>query len=213
MSRTTSLLLIAGLLGLGVAAASCGALSKPYPEKSFFAIDAGPTPAATQALREGSLRVRRLRVAKPYDGLTFVYKTGGSEFRTDYYNGFIAAPEALLTSETIRWLSTAGPFASVVDGASSAPSRYVLEGNVTTFCGDMTDAKAPKAVLEARFFLLDDTGAEPRILYQRSYRSVVPLDGDGPAALVAAWGRAWREVLTQLTQDLSRVKVPEKPST
>jgi uncharacterized lipoprotein YmbA len=207
MSRTTLLLMMAGLLGLGVAAASCGTLSKPYPEKSFFAIDAGPTPAATPASREGSLRVRRLRVAKPYDGLTFVYKTGGSEFRTDYYNGFIAAPEALLTSETIRWLSTAGPFVSVVDGASSAPNRYVLEGNVTTFCGDMTDPKAPKAVLEARFFLLDESGAEASVKFQKAYAAGVPTAGGKPADLADAWGKAMRQILTALAADLAKAEL------
>jgi ABC-type uncharacterized transport system auxiliary subunit len=204
MSRTTSLLLIVGLLGLGFAVASCGALSKPYPEKSFFAIDAGPTPAATQALREGALRVRRLRVAKPYDGLTFVYKTGGSEFRTDYYHGFIAAPEVLLTSETIRWLSAAGPFASVVDGASSAPNRYVLDGNVTALCGDMTDAQAPKAVLEVRFFLLDESGAEAAVKFQKAYAATVPAAGARPDDLVDAWGKAMGQILTALAADLAK---------
>jgi uncharacterized lipoprotein YmbA len=203
MSRITSLLLTAGLLALG-AAASCSSISRPYPEKSFFAVDAGPTPAAAKAPGEGALRVRRLRVARPYDGLTFVYKTGASEFRTDYYNGFIAAPEALLTSETIRWLAAAGPFASVVDVASSAPSRYALEGNVTALCGDLTDPKAPKAILEVRFFLLDESGAEAAVKFQKAYAVSAPAAGDKPAELAAAWGQALRQILSALAADLAK---------
>ena len=204
MSRITSLLLMAGLLALGVVAASCSSMNRPYPEKGFFAIDAGPALAAAKASGEGALRVRRLRVARPYDGMTFVYKTGASEFRTDYYNGFIAAPEALLTSETIRWLSTAGPFASVVDGASSASNRYVLDGNVTVLCGDLTDSKAPKAVLEVRFFLLDDSGAEAAVKFQKAYAASVPAVGIKPADLVDAWGQAMRQILSALAADLAK---------
>jgi uncharacterized lipoprotein YmbA len=204
MSRITSLLLMAGLLALGVVAASCSSMNRPYPEKGFFAIDAGPAPAAAKESGESALRVRRLRVAQPYDGHTFVYRTGPSEFRTDYYNGFIVAPDQALTSETIRWLAAAGPFASVVDGASSAPNRYVLEGNVTALCGDMTDAKVPKATIEMRFFLLDESGAEAAVKFQKAYAASAPAAGVKPADLVDAWGQALRQILTSLAADLAK---------
>src|SRR4051794_10877661 len=82
----------------GVLAASCGSLSQPAPARAFFAIDlAAPPRAATSAAPHEEaptaspgaavLRVRRLRVAAPYDARSFVYRTPQGQFRADYYNG------------------------------------------------------------------------------------------------------------------------------
>jgi ABC-type uncharacterized transport system auxiliary subunit len=208
MSRIRRLTLVAGLSCMAIALASCGNMSKPYPEKNLFAIDAGPAPAAKQTATTTAaadvLRVRRFRVAAPYDGLTFVYRTGEAQYRTDYYNGFIVAPEETLTSETIRWLTAAGPFASVIDGGSTVTSRFLLEGNVTALYADLSDAKAPKAVIQARFFMIDESGADARVRFQKAYAATVPAGAGQPAEIAAALGKAWGQILTGLAADLAR---------
>lgn len=191
---------------------SCEAMMKPAPDKAYFAIDV-PPPARAKASSDLVLRVRRVNVATPYHARTFVYKVGEGKFESDYYNGFITSPAENLTGELIEWLAAGGPFASAIDGASSVSHQLVLESNVTALYGDYTDKQAPQAVIEAKFFLMDDTGADTRIVHQKTYRQTAPLTGEGPAALVVAWGQAWRKMLTQLTEDLSRVKVPGKPPT
>jgi len=183
--------------------ASCEALKQPAPDKVFFAIDAGTPAAGASTAGNRVLRVRRLHVAKPYDARTFLYKVAESRFESDYYNGFVVSPAENLTAELIRWLSTSGACASVVDASSSVAHTHVLEGSITALYGDYADKSAPKAIIEAKFFLLDDTGAEPRVLLQKAYAGAAPLGGEGPAALVEAWGKAWRQVLVSLAADLA----------
>ncbi len=197
----------ASLLALCTALGGCG-LNQPYPEKDLFTIDVtAPTPAAEKT-NGMTLRVRRLRVASPYDGKTFVYRIDEGKFRTDYYNGFIVEPAQLLTAELIEWLSASGPFASVLDSGSAADHTLVLEGAITSLYGDYTDPKAPQAVLAAKFFLLDDRAAETRVIYQKPYKVASPVADDTPAALVKAWEQAYAQMLKQLAADLGRVQLP-----
>jgi ABC-type uncharacterized transport system auxiliary subunit len=149
------------------------------------------------------LQVRRLRVASPYDGQQFVYRTKTNEYRADYYNGFIAAPDQSLTAALIAWISRTGGsrFASVVDVASSIPPKYVLEGNVTSLYGDYTD-KAAKAVMVIKIFLFDDSDASGRVILQKEYKASAPIDPGSAESLVKGWGNAFRQILERITADL-----------
>src|ERR1700722_3270367 len=77
-------------------AVSCSALSQPTPDRAFFAIDPGEpapfvapgsvaAPATSTAGRSATmpagavLKVHRLRLASPYDGQEFVYRTRSNE--------------------------------------------------------------------------------------------------------------------------------------
>ena len=183
----------------------CSAMSKPFPGKNFFAIDAGRPEAAGRRVSESTLRVRQVRVASPYDARAFVYKIGGARFETDYYNGFIAEPAAILTGELVEWLAGSGLFGSVVASDNGADHRFILEGNVRGLYGDYSVREAPKAVIEVKFFLLDDGGAKIVIPFKKGYKKTASCKDDSPAALVAAWGKAYREILAELTADLGKL--------
>ena len=194
-------------------AVSCGTLSQPAPQKAFFAITPGePSPAvapmsatskASTTMPGGAvLRVRRLRVASPYDGQAFVYQIRNDEFETDYYNGFIAAPDQLLTGSLIAWVSRAATFKSVVDVSTGILARYVLEGNVTSLYGDYIDKAAPKAVMSIRIFLLDDRDADLRMIFQKEYNATAPIEMGSAQSLVKGLSKAFRQILEQMTADL-----------
>ncbi|HEY2585632.1 MAG TPA: ABC-type transport auxiliary lipoprotein family protein [Tepidisphaeraceae bacterium] len=190
-------------------ATSCGNLAQPQPDKAFFAIDPGAPPAAPR--RHGPvLQVSRLRVAAPYNGTAFVYRNKGGEFRSDYYNAFVAPPDQLLTGAVVRWLSAASPFNVVVDASSAVGGRYVLEGTVTDLYGDYTDPAAAKAVIAVHVFLLDEGGEDARIMFQKDYRSAVPIEPGNVNSLVSGWDRALRDILSQMTADLARTADPAK---
>jgi len=190
------------------ALAGCEAMSQPFPEKDFYAVEVGvpPAPAAKQNI--AAVRVRRLRIAQPYDGRAFVYRTGPSKFRTDYYHGFITSPDHLLTGELVDWLAGSQLFAAVMDSGGEGEHQYVLDGSVSELCGDYADVNSPKAVVAARFFLLDDSGADTRVVFQKAYRKEAALDGQTPEAMAAGLGAAYREMLAGLTADLGAAQLP-----
>ncbi|HHH76662.1 MAG TPA: hypothetical protein ENL03_06530 [Phycisphaerae bacterium] len=180
----------------------CDAMSKPFPEKEFFALDVGDPPGATAKAGEGALRVRKLHIASPFNARSFVYRTGDMKFTTDYYNGFVTDPDKLLTGQLVSWLSQAGSFDAVVTSGSEAPHRYVLEGNVTELYGDYCDKANLKAVMKVRFFLLDDSQVETIIVFQKTYRSQAPLKGDTAEAFPAGLNEVYKQILTDLSKDL-----------
>lgn len=193
--------ILALLLGWG---AGCGSLSQPSPNKSLFGISPGDPPAATQQARPEVLMVQRTRVAQPYAAASFVYKTGSSEFKVDYYNGFATTPDYLFGGELANWLSRSGVYSSVVTAGSVVDYQWSLESNITELYGDYTQNPAT-AVIEARFFLINQTRGAFTIKFQKTYRQTEPLTGPGADKLVDGWNKAYREILTSLVNDLAQV--------
>lgn len=196
-------------IGMAMALSSigCATLIQSYPQKSLYIIPVS-NPAAVPA-QNGSpvLRVQEIRIAKPYDEKTFVYKTGDSAFKIDYYNGFVADPSRLLTGELISWLTNSGLFAAVV-GGSSVDHDLTLETNITALCGDYSAKAAPKAVLEASFILIRERGTAYTPVFHAAYREAEPIAGNQSAQLIQAWGRAYTRILERLTADLRPVVAP-----
>jgi uncharacterized lipoprotein YmbA len=214
------------LVGMLVACAPGGgcadALKTPYPAKAYFLIDPGHPggSAAAGAAHDGSraadagpadaarttrvLKVRQFRVAAPYDGSAFVYKIGPNQYRSDYYSAFLMSTDRMLTASVRDWLGRSGLFTDVVDAGSGVRTRFSLEGNVSGLYADFTDRRAPRAIVEAQFFLLHDEDAGPQILFVRSYSASAPITGNGAPELVEAWNHACRKMLEDLTADLDR---------
>lgn len=202
------LLIILAVFGTGCSAFS----TRPYPDKSLFALQVGPAPATKEARNPLVLRIQNLRISPPFDSNTFNYKTGAAQFTNDYYHGFIAPPAQLLTSELNTWLSQSGPFACVLDGASAADYQLILEGNVTAFYGDYTPGTTPQAVIEVKFFLIDITGDNYLVRFQKVYRRTEPLKGAKPEQLVHGWNQACQSVFEALAQDLRQLPAsPPQP--
>ena len=122
-------------------------------------ISVGDVPVASSGEMRSQqvLRVASIRIAKPCDDMTLVYKVGESRFESDYYHGFIAPPDRMLTGELVRWLRGSGIYANVVAGDSAADTKLLLEGNVTKLYGDFTSQPSPTAVVQVTFFLIDQS--------------------------------------------------------
>ena len=189
-------------LALVVASAGGCGMSKPYPEKSLYAISVSQPAEKDPAPSKHIVRINSVRMSRPYEGAAFVYKTGESKFTTDYYSGFITPPGSMLTGELYSWMSNSGLFASVVSTSNAADYDMALATEVTSLYGDYSQGKTGQATIEARFFLIDATGGGARIVFQKTYREVEPLSAETPDALVKGWNVAYQRMLTSLSADL-----------
>jgi uncharacterized lipoprotein YmbA len=184
--------------------AGCGSLSKPYPDKSLYGISAGDPPQRSDSPRHEVLMVKRMRVNRQYADANFVYKTGSSQFKADYYVGFTATPDHVFGGELANWLSQSGLYCSVITAGSAADYQWSLESSLTELYGDYTQ-NPPTAVIEAKFFLIGESGGPLAIKFQKTYRQTEPLSGPGADKLVDGWNKAYREILTSLVNDLAQV--------
>ena len=97
-ARIVAALLLAGVCGL------TGCLSRPALTRQTFTFDA-PTISATNAVAGGRvLGIRSLQIAAPFDGRSFVYRTGEFSYVRDPYAGFLEPPAEELIAPMRGWL-------------------------------------------------------------------------------------------------------------
>jgi hypothetical protein len=78
-----------------------------------------------------------------------------------------------------------------------------LETCITSLYGDFEDPQHAKVVLAARVYLLDDITGGHRVAYQNHYDITIALAGASAREVVLGAGRAYRQLLESMTQELS----------
>jgi hypothetical protein len=102
-----------------------------------------------------------------------------------------------------EWLDRAGPFRTVAQPGSLRPAVYVLDATVTELYGDFREGRRPAAVLAVQFAVIDQGGARPKLVHERTIASRIDLPQASPEALVLGYGKALAEILSQLVPELS----------
>jgi cholesterol transport system auxiliary component len=189
-----------GIVLLACFCAGCVNLERSYPEKRYFVIQ---VPDAKRAGSDNgeTLSVANLHISPRYADRSFVYRTGETEYETDFYNQFLSAPAILLSEETRKALEAA-PFKFIVGPASPLTPNYVLEGSINALYGDFRNLSAPAAVLEIDFFLHSENAARPGVILQKRYRKSVALKERSPGALAQGWSGALAAIVAELIADL-----------
>jgi ABC-type uncharacterized transport system auxiliary subunit len=190
--------------------AGCLSLTKRYPEKHYYILEA-PRPGEARAGGEKDvLEIQRFRVSPPYDRKGFVYRREDARCDFDFYNEFFVEPDSLLTEQARRWISKAGLFANVIDSAGNARAGYVLEGRVNSLYVDYTPTPAPQSVLSIQFFLSRESPEESGIIFHKDYRRSIAVKSGTPDALIHGWDQALEGILTDFEADLRGLHLESK---
>ena len=78
----------------------------------------------------------------------------------------------------------------------------MLEAPVSELYGDFREGRTPAAVLVVQFALIDQVGARPKVVLERTIAGRVDLAQALPDALVRGYGKALAEILSQLAPEL-----------
>ena len=197
--------LIRSFLGLSLVASAmlisgCGA--KSY-EKQRYLLETKRASSVVANGNENIMDVRRFTIDPAFSTKGLTYRKGEYEYESDFYNEFLISPDTMVTEKVRNWLSGSGLSRRVLDPGSYVDPTHVLEGNIIAIYGDFRSKSSPKAVMETRFFLLETkVGADPAIVFGKSYKSSVALESEGPGGLVSALDRCLVEILTDLEEDL-----------
>jgi cholesterol transport system auxiliary component len=197
MSRRRLVLVVAIALPL----TSCS-LSKLMPQATTYIVEpSGEGPRLPR--RSERLRMGFVRVAAAYAGSALVYRLDEVRYATDPYHDFVADPGAMFGSRIAEWFDRTGPFSTVAPPGSAQPAPYVLEATIEELYGDFRAGRPPAAVLSVQFALINQAGARPQVMYQRTLDSRINLPKASPDALVAGYGTALAQILSQVAVDLS----------
>jgi cholesterol transport system auxiliary component len=196
MPRSCSVLLLLSMFALG------GCLSKSPMNVQTFAFSAPMSPTTNEIARGRVLGIRTLQVAPPFDGRSFVYRTGEFSYQRDAYAQFLGLPADVLAGPVTELLRGDGCFNAVVKMGSAARPNILIEINVNELYGDIRQPNSPSAVLAMEVILTDAKNGLPgKTLLEKNYSRRIPMKSTAPAALMAAWNEALVEILKDVASD------------
>lgn len=175
----------------------CVKLSKPYPIKQYFVLEA-KRPGASVPCSGASIRIKDPEISPLFSAKSFVYKTGDLEFATDFYNEFFIVPDRMVKTQIQDWLGKSGLFRRISPDPGEK-TDYVLESNIVNLYVDKTTAKA---VMEISFFLMSGAKGDGEIVWHGNYREEEPVRDASSAAMAAAFCRSLGNSLGHLETNL-----------
>ncbi|MCS6854209.1 MAG: ABC-type transport auxiliary lipoprotein family protein [Elioraea sp.] len=194
------------LLAAGLAASACAnPLSRPYPEKRLYVLEAKRPTGSSPSGRPRVLLLRAVTAAPGAEGRGLVTRLPGNVQNADFWNEFFAPPADMVHDAMRRWLGESGLFAAVLDPGSRSRADLALETRLIALFGDGTDPRAPSARVHLQTLLLGLERDPPRILARGDYDRRVPIPTLAPEVLAPALSQALALALADLEADLRRV--------
>lgn len=201
MTRTPSRL--GAIVVLFTAILCSGCVSRQSYARHQFVLEAVRGAQPNSPSRGMVLAVRGFTIDPAYDSRSLLYRRGESEYESDFYNVFLVAPQALISSQTRNWLAHLGLFKTVLEPGSLVEATHILEGNVLALYGDFRGQSLPRAVMEIRIFVVKSRGSMPEVIFTRDYQASRQAKEHTADALVAAFNQCLAQILTELERDLS----------
>ncbi len=193
---------IFGSLLLAFTFTFCGCLSRRPLNGQTFAFSAPVSLTAKGPASHRELGIKSLQIAAPFDGRSFVYRTGEFSYERDPYAGFLGLPSKQLAAPVAEILRGNGCFDDVVQAGSAVQPDTLVEITFTKLYGDIRKSKSPFAVLAMQVTFMEATNGLPgRVILQRSYSRRIPMTSTAPAALMAGWKLALVGILAQVASE------------
>ncbi|PWU19650.1 MAG: hypothetical protein C5B50_05935 [Verrucomicrobia bacterium] len=181
-----------------------GCLSRPNlaPQSfTFSAPDEGahfPPTGKTKDAQKGAqhsndvLEIKKITVAAPFAGQSFVYRTGDVSFEQDPYAQFLVSPEESLAEPLRECFRKSAKFSAVTEPGSAQRSTLSAELTVNELYGDFRDRAQPAAVLAIRLVLFDSKSRS--VVLEKDYSRRIPLKARTAAAVMAGWNEALEQI-------------------
>jgi len=190
-----------------------GCLARPHLDKQSFIFAHSPLAAPRATSSNRVLGIRTLQVDEPFQGRSFVYRTGEFSYDRDPYAEFMDSPADGLVQPVCSYFRDSGGFLSVVESGSALKPNTVAEIQVVELYGDFRPAEHPAAVLAIRFAFFDAPGGiVGKVILQREYSRNIPLKARTAPALIEGWNQALAQILDSAMQDFRQAdESPPKP--
>ncbi|WP_027358684.1 ABC-type transport auxiliary lipoprotein family protein [Desulforegula conservatrix] len=199
-SKTKVIQLVLAVLISCLVLPGCVKLSKPYPIKQYFVLEAKRTAQTGGAAPKASIRIKDPEISPLFSSKSFVYKTSNLEFKTDFYNEFFILPDKLIKTQTVEWLKKSGAFRRISPDPGEK-TDFILESNIVNLYIDKTTSPN-KAVLETAFFLLSGTKGADEIIWHSAHREEVQVKDDSSPAMAEAFSKSLENTLIFLENNL-----------
>ena len=147
--------------------------------------------------------VERFSVAQAFNSLSMVYRENPFNYNVYNYHRWRVNPGDMVTDYVLRDARNSDLFKAVFSYRDTKNTRFLLEGQVGEFM-EIDEKEGRKAALTLTATLLDLRQKEitTRVVFQKTYRSVVPLEQPTARGLAQAMSRAMRKLSESLIRDI-----------
>ena len=192
------------LVGFIAVLGAAGCLSKAPLATQSYSIDP-PSQRAMEVLPGAvTVSVYSVRVAAPYGGTSFTYRTGDHRIERDPYALFAAPPGWMLTVAIKDYLRQSGFVRDVVEPGDGISAVAVIEPDVGELYAEFDSPGGAAGILAIRFRVLGPLAeAAPRKeLLLKTYRARVPMPQQTAQAAAVAWNTALATIMDEFLPDL-----------
>ncbi len=210
MAWTGKFLLL--LLSLLVIANGCSFFSPSTQEISFYTLEYEVQKTPPSEPLPVAIRLERFGAAPEYNSSRIVYRDDAYKRSSYVYHKWHAKVGDLVYYFLTRDFERSGFFKAVFTDEIRFPASYRIGGFVNEFGEwDLEPAWMAVNVVSITLFAEREPDVSKRILFQKTYRAEVPLNGKNPPALAEAMSQAMAQLASEIIEDVyNAIKKREK---
>ncbi|MDF3820614.1 hypothetical protein P3G55_11920 [Leptospira sp. 96542] len=182
---------------------ACFGVTKSFPDKKMFLIEAGEIGKVGSSDHNRSFFIRKVSFSQKFEGKEFVYRKGDVNYESDFYNGFFITPQANIREEVSKSFVKSGLFVWDSNVNSRFLATHSIEIYVTELYGDFR-TKEPKSVLEWEIVVFEEKDS-PSLIFRKKYTKSIGIKEKDPEALVTGWNVGFHESLNDVILNLSKL--------
>jgi ABC-type uncharacterized transport system auxiliary subunit len=191
------------IIGLALLLGACLDLKQPRNKIEYYSLEYDPPRMPALEPVTGVIKVELFSVAPIYNTTKIIYR-GQSYRRASYtYHKWQANPGEFASYFLARDMQQSHLFKAVLNRDSCLAHSYVLEGSVDEFL-ESDSENGWQAVLALSIVLMapEEPDVTQKILFQKTYRSIMPCRQKNPGALAEAMSLAMSEASTKIINDV-----------
>lgn len=199
-------------LSLLVIASGCSFFSPSPQEISFYTLEYEVKKTPPTEPLPVAIKLERFGAAPEYNSNRIVYRDDAYKRSSYVYHKWHAKVGDIVYYFLARDFAQSGFFKAVFTGETRFPASYRIGGFVNEFGEwDLEPAWMAVNVVNIILFAEREPDIRKRILFQKTYRAVVPLNAKNPPALAEAMSQAMAQVASEIIEDVyNAIKKREK---
>jgi hypothetical protein len=183
-----------------LALSGCVKLVRETPTIQTFMLTGAQVEDVTEVSSGPVMKVRTLKVNKPYDTRAFIYLFPGAEVRRDYYNQFVDFPDTIIT----QYLAGRVRSFSLPDSVRSKRDalQYEVRGTVDELFVDFQKENAPRSVMSVTLSVFDCSRVPYTVIFKERYAQSVLVASIQPQDIVEGWNTCLNAIVDDFEKSL-----------
>lgn len=201
MKKNFQLITTVALLCLG-SLVTTGCFRVSYIERNQYLFHVEAPKIPHQKTTTYILAINNVTIDPAFSGTQFVYRTGQSNYLSDYYNVFFAPPAQQMNEILTRYLQSTELYRYVTLDDDYHLAQYMLQAKIVSLYADYQDVLHPQGVIEMQVSMFKRTDTQPKLIMNSLFKASIPLHSKDSQSLINAWNKGLSNILRDMVNGL-----------